>query len=383
MSPNPRQTGLSFANSDAYIADAAKEFSHFAPLLDSGCSDKLGSLLCFLYFPFCATIPGEEPDTTQEIVILPCRSLCEEITAGTSKCTKELEKANLTWAAQFDCRNFWYNGKPVYIEPSEENNNGIQLCVNDTLPWLLPAPDPEPDKKEPKVKPDPLINPIRRGNEFTCRTFQHNYCNSFGYYTTMSPNPRQTDLTLASPDLYIADAALEFSHFTRLLDSGCSDKLGTLLCFLYFPFCSIIPDSAAQEVVFPCRSVCEEVTNVNSKCTEEMKKYNISWADHFNCSMFQHNGRPVYIDPSEGTGLCTNDTQMPWGLTPTPPTTTQGPTDPVEPTTDQLATTADEIPDYTTPAPPCGKSVSSPPKFNYNYGNPKSISCVSKSLITK
>ena len=131
--------------------------------------------------------------------------------------------------------------------------------------------------------PNAVSAAISQDPENECVTFNHHYCSRFGYTTTLSPNPRNLDVQLAS---------VEFDHFLPLLNTECSDVLGTLLCFLYFPFCQTV--GSKIEVVYPCREICEEVTNLDSKCTEELKRFNLTWGPHFNCSHFTYKDTHVY-----------------------------------------------------------------------------------------
>ena len=123
--------------------------------MDTQCSDKLGTLLCFIYFPFCSVIPG----TTKAFPIFPCLDLCEEVTNEESQCTQELKKANIPgWGAHFNCSEFMYDKKPVYINPDEEEEDGeMRLCVNHTqVPWFSPEPTPEPKGPKEPVPEEPV-----------------------------------------------------------------------------------------------------------------------------------------------------------------------------------------------------------------------------------
>lgn len=146
-----------------------------------------------------------------------------------------------------------------------------------------------------------------------CRPFQHFYCNTFNYYYAQFPNPRQgKESELPDGRTYEQDAFIEFNHFLSALDTECSDKLGTFLCFFYFPFC--IPHPDIKVSITPCRSLCEEVI---SNCADQLKAFNITLEDlqHFNCSHYEYNGcngpkgGKVYIEEEH---LCANDTQTLW-----------------------------------------------------------------------
>lgn len=182
-----------------------------------------------------------------------------------------------------------------------------------------------------------------------CRPFHHPYCNSFpNFYFAQFPNPRQSrESDLPKGVTYEQEAVKEFNDFIPLLNTKCSDKLGTLLCFFYFPFCS--PYFPVN--IRPCRSLCEEVC---SECAEELEAVfaergfpGYGWKDlpQFNCSNYEFDGcngqkgEKVFI---EKQGQCANDTQMPWPLpsvdlitTPNPMT---GPKDTTEESTEMPPT---------------------------------------------
>ena len=164
-----------------------------------------------------------------------------------------------------------------------------------------------------------------------CRSFQHSYCNSFNYGRARFPNPRQEKESELPNGIktYEDDAFREFNDFGSLLDTGCSNKLGTLLCFFYFPFC--INDPTIQVRILPCRSLCQEVV---SDCAEDLEMVfaqqghsNRGWKDlpHFNCTHYTFDGcngpkgEPVFI---EEEGMCANETQAPWPVPVLPPSTT-------------------------------------------------------------
>ena len=104
-----------------------------------------------------------------------------------------------------------------------------------------------------------------------CLNFTHPFCNSAGYRTAQFPNGRGQNFSAA---------AAEFSHFVRLLETGCSDKLGTLLCFYYFPFCQ--PQTLWQtQTVLPCRETCQEARN---NCENVLQEHGYNWPTHLDCS---------------------------------------------------------------------------------------------------
>lgn len=107
-----------------------------------------------------------------------------------------------------------------------------------------------------------------------CVEFTGHYCNRFNNRTTaFFPNPRGHET--------LEEAAAEFAHFLPLFtmqDGPCHEKLGTLLCFIYFPFC----ENAYPSVrIYPCQELCEEVHN--SSCTEIINSH-ATWNTQLQCN---------------------------------------------------------------------------------------------------
>ena len=107
-----------------------------------------------------------------------------------------------------------------------------------------------------------------------CVEFTNHYCNQFeNRSTAYFPNPRGHKT--------LEEAEKEFNDFIPLLQSGCHPKLGTLLCFIYFPFC----ESAYPALrIYPCKEVCEEVTRDDSQCTTLINQY-AGWNAQLQCNM--------------------------------------------------------------------------------------------------
>ncbi len=97
------------------------------------------------------------------------------------------------------------------------------------------------------------------------------YC---GYNVTMLPNSRGHKT--------IQEAFREFSHFLRLLTaSPCSDQIGVLVCFEYFPF-----PAGPTSSVTPCRETCESAQN--EACTSlVLSVISTGWAKHLSCSKYE------------------------------------------------------------------------------------------------
>ena len=109
---------------------------------------------------------------------------------------------------------------------------------------------------------------------FTGR-FANHYCTRFMDRTTaFFPNPRGHKT--------FEEADKEFRDFIPLLRDGCHEKLGTLLCFIYFPFCQ---PSYPNLRIYPCKEVCEEVTHPNSSCTSIVNSYTTGWNDQLQCQL--------------------------------------------------------------------------------------------------
>ncbi len=113
------------------------------------------------------------------------------------------------------------------------------------------------------------------------------YC---GHSTTILPNARGHTT--------IDQALGEFDDFTQLLtDSPCSDHLGPLLCFHYFPFWECTPDTAVEceERVLPCNDTCIAAkTDHDASCTVLVNSSPVSgWANHLDCD--KNKSFPTYI----------------------------------------------------------------------------------------
>ena len=124
---------------------------------------------------------------------------------------------------------------------------------------------------------------IPGGNEETsqCVNFTNHYCSQFeNRNTAYFPNLRGHKT--------VAEADKEFQDFIPLLQSGCHPKLGTLLCFIYFPFCE---PSYPSLRIYPCKEVCDEVHN--SSCTALINQY-AGWNQQLQCD------RPHYLPRSSG-----------------------------------------------------------------------------------
>ena len=124
--------------------------------------------------------------------------------------------------------------------------------------------------------------------ERECVEFTHPYCSLFNYTMATFPNPRGHE----TPE----DAAEEFNDFNVLLGSNaCHTKLGTLLCFLYFPVCNkanFDPERALADGFFPCQELCDEVHA--STCTDIIEDHVGAWPPHLQCNYTDRENRSYY-----------------------------------------------------------------------------------------
>ena len=146
-----------------------------------------------------------------------------------------------------------------------------------------------------------------------CVNFNHTYCNRFNYSTAIFPNPRGHD----TPE----EAATEFRDFNTLLNQNdvCHTKLGTLLCFIYFPICNnatYIEGDLVDVGFFPCKELCQEV--VNSSCTNHILSFlsSESLPLHLQCNYTDESNRLYYkseADALPGRPNCINGVAPSYG----------------------------------------------------------------------
>ena len=86
-----------------------------------------------------------------------------------------------------------------------------------------------------------------------------------------------------TPEDHFDASMVEFGKLVVLLTSKdqCSNKIGTLLCFFYFPSCNIVQIGSMNLTftTFPCRSLCEEVTALDSECSRIIPNH--TWGPYF------------------------------------------------------------------------------------------------------
>ena len=129
-------------------------------------------------------------------------------------------------------------------------------------------------------------------DEEQCVPFEHYYCTKFGYNTTTFPNIRDHET--------VGEAAAEFENFIPLLTANCSSKIGTLLCFVYFPYC----DPETGFIIQPCEQTCIEAHT--DECTAIVNQVG-GWAGHLQCNLTVNEEERVYKKET-----CANGTQPVW-----------------------------------------------------------------------
>ena len=142
-----------------------------------------------------------------------------------------------------------------------------------------------------------------------CVPFHHPYCSRFGYNHTVSPNPWARDLTLEQVEEEIND-------FNGLLNSNCSNVLGTFLCFTYFPLCY-----GNRQVILPCKEVCDEVHT--SRCNDLVLNSAGEWGPHLQCTNFRSKSEIQNGNCADGGQDMTGGKEDATMTTAQPPVTTE------------------------------------------------------------
>ena len=108
----------SISTSDGALVESVLQ--SFQPLVDSGCSEELKPFLCFAHLPICLeSAKGTEPN----VVITPCRSMCERVE---SKCSLLLKAAGLNWPETLKCSQ--YNEEPCSSIPTPQPTPKTCVC---------------------------------------------------------------------------------------------------------------------------------------------------------------------------------------------------------------------------------------------------------------
>lgn len=151
-------------------------------------------------------------------------------------------------------------------------------------------------QSEVELTTDMHQRPLPTNEQEQCVPFHHYYCSKFGYNQTISPNPWARDLTLEQ-------AIHEFGDFADLLRRNCSEKLGTFLCFTYFPLCYKQPLAGVRKLVLPCRETCDIVHN--SECNDLVLGSVGEWGKHLQCANF-------HTKAETENGNCADGQQEEW-----------------------------------------------------------------------
>ena len=170
----------------------------------------------------------------------------------------------------------------------------------------------------PSLKRTSWIIPEGR---YFCERFDEPYCRCF------NPADRTYGLFPNHRNQTARDARREFGHFVQrdknVIRSNCSDKIGTLLCFTYFPLYNrnIMQQNVQlgqdPQIILPCRELCEEVRR---DCRDEFSDNGYPWPDHLDCDKDYFypwwSGRICIngTDPAQGYDACTQPGNSTGGL---------------------------------------------------------------------
>ncbi|XP_075598532.1 frizzled-4 [Balearica regulorum gibbericeps] len=107
--------------------------------------------------------------------------------------------------------------------------------------------------------------------ERRCDAIRIAMCQNLGYNVTKMPN-------LVGHELQ-ADAELQLTTFTPLIQYGCSSQLQFFLCSVYVPMCT----EKINIPIGPCGGMC---LSVKRRCEPVLKEFGFAWPDSLNCSKF-------------------------------------------------------------------------------------------------
>ncbi|XP_077969007.1 uncharacterized protein LOC120344696 isoform X2 [Styela clava] len=144
-----------------------------------------------------------------------------------------------------------------------------------------------------------IVTEKQQTTEISCEPVEYVMCQNMEYNFTSFPTARFKRQ---------ADAVLELHQFYPLVKIGCSESIQEFLCYTYLPECT-----ASHEVIYPCRSMCEEA---KPGCEDIMEKFGFSWPSVLSCENFsetnckaldsqQSTARPINCEPIEST-MCRN-----------------------------------------------------------------------------
>ncbi len=162
----------------------------------------------------------------------------------------------------------------------------VAMCSFDECGRATTAPLSRQSRQTPG-----RVDPTGQDTGSQCQNFTYAYCNRMGtsgtpYSKAWFPNGRgQTLVNCALGE--IAD----FVNYPSV--RNCSELLGTLLCFYYFPWCD------GDFKVLPCRSVCEQVRD---ECRPIFASLTLPWPEHLDCTDTRK--FPIYLDDNRSLIQC-------------------------------------------------------------------------------
>ncbi|XP_056297695.1 frizzled-4 [Pseudoliparis swirei] len=107
--------------------------------------------------------------------------------------------------------------------------------------------------------------------EPSCDPIRIALCRGLGYNVTRMPN--------LVGNVLQADAELQLTTFTPLIQYGCSSQLKFFLCSVYVPMCT----DKVPIPIGPCGSMC---LSVKRKCLPVLHEFGFIWPEVLNCSHF-------------------------------------------------------------------------------------------------
>ncbi|KAK7071108.1 hypothetical protein SK128_012839, partial [Halocaridina rubra] len=217
--------------------EAGLEVHQFFPLVKLQCSPELKLFLCSVYTPKC---------NDQNIVIPPCKSLCESAKLG---CESVMNQFGFQWPFSLECEQF--------PESSQR-----ELCLSHESNGYRPTTLKVPQTVMPTTAPQILSN--------ICEPIRVSLCRDLPYNATKMPNTLNHNLQ--------DEAALEVHQYFPLVKVQCSSDLQLFLCSVYVPECN-----TQHAAVPPCKSLCE---SAKSGCEPLMRKFGFQWPEALACEQF-------------------------------------------------------------------------------------------------
>lgn len=116
-----------------------------------------------------------------------------------------------------------------------------------------------------------------------CEAIRIRLCQSMPYNITQFPNLLHHSTQ--------TNANLVLDQFQPLVESNCSQLLVFYLCSLFVPVC---PIHFRQEVIPPCRRVCQ---TARTGCEPVLARFNLSWPVELGCDDLPQHETGVCITP--------------------------------------------------------------------------------------